>query len=63
MTWDYSGNGIQHIREVASDHGQGIFAGTNDVVSRIGKVAGTTVGQFVKANQSAFLRAPDLSAL
>lgn len=59
QAWDFF---VQHIREVAQDHGQGIFAGTNDVVSRIGKVPGTTVEQFVRANLKAFSAVPSRSA-
>lgn len=44
----------QHLKEVAIDHTNGIFAGTNDVVQRIGGVAGTTVREFVKQNRAAF---------
>jgi NAD(P)H dehydrogenase (quinone) len=45
---------VQHIREVTIDHGNGIFAGTNDVVPRIGGVPGTTVKEFVEKHRQAF---------
>ncbi|MDP9096204.1 MAG: NmrA family NAD(P)-binding protein, partial [Pseudomonadota bacterium] len=38
---------IQHLSNVAIDYQHGIFAGTNDVVERIGGAAGTTVAAFV----------------
>jgi len=48
---DYLG---QHLREVAIDHSNGVFAGTNDVVQRVGGVPGTTVKEFVEKHRQAF---------
>jgi NAD(P)H dehydrogenase (quinone) len=44
----------QHLREVSIDHDNGIFAGTNDVVRRIGGVPGTTVKEFVLKYKDAY---------
>src|SRR5499425_206870 len=37
----------QHLREVAIDHQDGVFAGTNDVVKRIGGRQPTTLEEFI----------------
>ena len=44
----------QHLREVAVDYQDGIFAGTNDVVERVGGKKPTTVDDFVAANVEVF---------
>jgi len=44
----------QHLGEVALDHMNGVFAGTNDVVLKIGGVKGTTVKEFIEKNRQAF---------
>jgi len=46
---------VQHLREVAVDHTDGLFAGTNDVVERIGGRSPLTVEAFVDLNRSAFV--------
>jgi NAD(P)H dehydrogenase (quinone) len=46
---------VQHISNVAMDYREGIFAGTNDVIQRIGGITPTTVGQFIENNKDAFL--------
>src|SRR5258708_1702921 len=38
---------IQHLREVAIDHQNGVFAGTNDVVKKIGGRQPTTLEEFI----------------
>ena len=43
---------IQHLSNVAVDYQHGIFAGTNDVVERIGGAPGTTVEAFVRENRA-----------
>ena len=45
---------VQHLGEVALDYRAGRFAGTNDVVRRVGHVDGTTVEQFVDRHRAAF---------
>ena len=45
---------IQHLREVAIDHQNGIFAGTNDVVEKIGGRRPTTLEEFITKNREAF---------
>jgi hypothetical protein len=44
----------QHLSQVAIDYRNGIFAGTNDIVERIGGKPPTTVEDFVTANSAAF---------
>ena len=45
---------VQHLREVAIDHTNGIFAGTNDLVERIGGRSPMTVEVFVTKHRQAF---------
>jgi uncharacterized protein YbjT (DUF2867 family) len=45
---------IQHLREVAIDHQNGIFAGTNDLVETIGGRPPTTLEEFINKNRAAF---------
>ena len=45
---------IQHLREVAIDHTNGVFAGTNDLVATIGGRAPLTVEEFVTRHRDAF---------
>ena len=45
---------IQHLREVAVDHTNGVFAGTNDLVATIGGRAPLTVEEFVTQHRDAF---------
>jgi len=45
---------IQHLREVAIDHTNGVFAGTNDLVATIGGRAPLTVEEFVSQHRDAF---------
>jgi uncharacterized protein YbjT (DUF2867 family) len=44
----------QHLRHVAVDYRNGVFAGMNDVVERVGGKKPTTVEEFITANSSAF---------
>jgi uncharacterized protein YbjT (DUF2867 family) len=44
----------QHLHEVAIDHQNGIFAGTNDVVERITGRRPMTINEFVEKNRAAF---------
>src|SRR5262244_1268875 len=44
----------QHLLEVASDHQNGVFAGTNDVVKRIGGRQPTTLEEFITKHRQAF---------
>jgi uncharacterized protein YbjT (DUF2867 family) len=46
---------VQHLKEVAIDHQNGIFAGTNDVVQKIGGQPPMTVEQFVEKHRAAFV--------
>ncbi len=46
---------VQHLREVAIDHTNGVFAGTNDFVERIGGRPPLTVEAFVTKHRDRFL--------
>jgi uncharacterized protein YbjT (DUF2867 family) len=46
---------FQHLREVAIDHQNGIFAGTNDLVQRLGGRPPTTLEAFIEEHRSAFV--------
>jgi hypothetical protein len=52
-----SGNSyvIQHVKEVAIDHHNGIFAGTNNYIAEIGGHQPMTVEEFVTRNRGAFV--------
>ena len=45
----------QHLKEVAIDHGNGIFAGTNSYIAEIGGRQPMTVEEFVTRNREAFV--------
>jgi uncharacterized protein YbjT (DUF2867 family) len=45
---------VQHLREVAIDHQNGVFAGTNDVVMKIGGRRPTTLEEFITKHREAF---------
>ncbi len=45
----------QHLREVALDHQNGLFAGTNDLVRTIGGRAPTTLEAFVRQHRDSFV--------
>jgi len=45
----------QHLKEVAIDHGNGIFAGTNNYIAEIGGCQPMTVEEFVTRNREAFV--------
>jgi uncharacterized protein YbjT (DUF2867 family) len=45
---------VQHLREVAIDHTNGVFAGTNDFVATIGGRPPLTVEAFVDKHRDAF---------
>ena len=45
----------QHITEVSIDHHNGIFAGTNDLVERIGGRRPLSIDEFVEKNRAAFI--------
>ena len=46
---------IQHLKEVAIDHDNGIFAGTNNYIADIGGRQPMTVEEFVNRNREAFV--------
>jgi uncharacterized protein YbjT (DUF2867 family) len=46
---------VQHLREVAIDHTNGIFEGTNDLVEKIGGRPPLTVEAFVSKHRDAFV--------
>jgi uncharacterized protein YbjT (DUF2867 family) len=48
---------VQHLSNVAIDYRDGRFAGTNDVVRRIGGMEPATVGDFVTTHRAAFVGA------
>lgn len=45
----------QHFAEIAKDHQNGVFAGTNDLVEKIGGKRPTTLPEFLRAHQNKFL--------
>jgi NAD(P)H dehydrogenase (quinone) len=45
---------IQHLSAVAVDYRNGVFAGTNDIVKRVGGVEPQSVKEFVARNRSSF---------
>jgi NAD(P)H dehydrogenase (quinone) len=45
---------IQHLREVAIDHQNGLFAGTNDVVEKIGGRPPLTLEEFIERHRESF---------
>ena len=45
----------QHLEEIAKDHQNGVFAGTNDLVEKIGGKRPIGLAEFLEANRSAFL--------
>jgi hypothetical protein len=45
---------IQHLREVAIDHQNGIFAGTNDLIEKIGGRLPMTLEEFINKHRAAF---------
>lgn len=45
---------VQHLREVAIDHQNGIFAGTNDLVERLGGRPPMTLEAFIEKHRAAF---------
>lgn len=49
---------IQHLRNVALDYQAGIFAGTNDIVQRVGKKEPLGVADFIRKNHEPFDRIP-----
>jgi NAD(P)H dehydrogenase (quinone) len=51
---------VQHLREVAIDHANGVFAGTNDLVEEIGGRPPLTVQAFVAKHRDAF-EGPELT--
>ena len=45
---------MQHLKEVAIDHQNGIFAGTNDLVEKLGGQPPMTLEAFVQKHRAAF---------
>src|SRR2546427_8148353 len=45
---------MQHLREVAIDHQNGIFAGTNDLIEKIGGRPPMTLEEFINKHRAAF---------
>ena len=45
---------VQHASSVAVDYREGIFAGTNDVMQRLGSITPLTVAQFVEKHKAVF---------
>jgi len=52
---------IQHLEEVSLDHKNGLFGGTNDLLSTIGKTQPLTVEQFLQKHKDAFKPALEAS--
>jgi NAD(P)H dehydrogenase (quinone) len=44
----------QHFQEIAKDHQNGVFAGTNDLVQRIGRKVPTSLPEFLQTHRNAF---------
>ncbi|HEY0815397.1 MAG TPA: NmrA family NAD(P)-binding protein [Pseudonocardia sp.] len=51
----YSEHLVQHLRNVSIDYQNGVFAGTNDVVSRVGRTTPTTIEEFIDASRSHYV--------
>ena len=45
---------LRHLREVAIDHQNGIFAGTNDLIEKIGGRPPMTLEEFINKHRAAF---------
>lgn len=45
---------VQHIASVALDYREGRFAGTNDIVERVGRTTATTVAAFIEKRRADF---------
>ena len=45
---------VQHLSNVAVDYQNGVFAGVNDVVEKIGGHAPLSVEQFITENKAGF---------
>jgi NAD(P)H dehydrogenase (quinone) len=45
----------QHFQEIAKDHQNGVFAGTNDLVQQIGGKSPTSFPEFLQIHRNAFL--------
>jgi len=45
----------QHFEEIAKDHQNGVFAGTNDLVEKIGGKRPMGLPEFLQANKTAIL--------
>lgn len=45
---------VQHLKEVAIDHQNGLFAGTNDLVEKLGGKPPTTLEAFITKHRKAF---------
>ena len=50
----YGAHLIQHLRHVAQDYQRGAFAGTNDVVERVGHKAPITVTEFIERHRDSY---------
>ena len=46
---------VQHLKEVAIDHQNGIFAGTNDLVEKLGGRPAMTLEEFITKHRQAFV--------
>ncbi|WP_123029551.1 NmrA family NAD(P)-binding protein [Mycolicibacterium stellerae] len=55
---DYTPHRIQHLRNVCLDYEHGIFAGTNDIVERVGKRKPLGVAEFIGQHRELFDKAP-----
>jgi len=45
---------VQHLKEVAIDHQNGVFEGTNDLVEKLGGHPPMTLGAFIEKHRAAF---------
>jgi NAD(P)H dehydrogenase (quinone) len=45
----------QHLQEIAKDHQNGVFAGTNDLVEKIGGQRPIGLPEFLEAHRGALL--------
>jgi hypothetical protein len=45
---------MQHLREVAIDHQNGLFAGTNDLIEKIGGRPPMILEEFINKHRAAF---------
>ena len=46
---------VQHVKEVAIDHQNGVFEGTNDFVEKLGGSPSTSLEAFIEKHRASFV--------